>query len=81
MIDKYVWSKFGESLRFGKIIDEETWDNWCWVRVDWIDDKAFNKDRKLILSLRGNDEYSNWYRIDKLAFFNKEELLNKINKL
>jgi hypothetical protein len=23
MIDKYVWSKFGESLRFGKIIDEE----------------------------------------------------------
>jgi hypothetical protein len=81
MIDKYVWSKFGESLRFGKIIDEETWDNWCWVRVDWIDDKAFNKDRKLILSLRGNDEYSDWYRIDKLTFFNKEELLNKINKL
>jgi len=48
---------------------------------DWIDDKAFNKDRKLILSLRGNDEYSDWYRIDKLTFFNKEELLNKINKL
>ena len=34
MIDKYVWSKFGESLRFGKIIDEETWDNWRWDR-DW----------------------------------------------
>ena len=30
---------------------------------------------------RGYDKYSDWYRIDKVSFFDKVDFINKINKL
>ena len=82
MIGKNVWNRFGNScLRFGKIVEAKTCGNWVYARVDWIDDDEFEMDRQRVIEMRGYDKYSDWYRIDKLNFFDKESLVNTINKL
>ena len=82
MIGNTVWKKFGDHhLRFGKVAETKTCDGWAYVRVDWVDDGEFEMDRRRIIELRGYDKYSDWYRIDKVSFFDKEQLVTKINKL
>jgi len=82
MIGDTVWAKFGESeLRFGKIEERKMCNNWAYVRVNWVGDTALEMDRARVMELRGCDKYSDWYRIDKVSFFNKNELISKINKL
>ena len=79
---KTVWTNFADhSLRFGKVVVTKTCDDWAYVRVDWIDDAEFEMDRQRVINLRGYDKYSDWYRIDKVSFFDKEKLVTKINKL
>tara|TARA_R100001509_G_C4761607_1_gene179922 strand:- start:47 stop:298 length:252 start_codon:yes stop_codon:yes gene_type:complete len=81
-IGKNVWTKFGNTcLRFGKIVESKTCGKWLYARVDWIDDEGFEQDRKRVMDMRGYDKYSDWYRIDKLNFFDKESLVNTISKL
>ena len=82
MIGKNVWSKYGDHvLRFGKILEEKIENGWVFVRIGWVDDDAFNMDRQRLIRLRGEDFRSDWSRIDKVSFFEKEELVSKINKL
>lgn len=82
MIGNTVWNKFGDhELRFGKVTETKTCGGWSYVRVDWVGDEAFEMDRQRVINLRGYDKYSDWYRIDKISFFDKEELVSKINKL
>jgi hypothetical protein len=82
MIGNTVWIKFGDhQLRFGKVAETKTRGGWAYVRVDWVDDSAFELDRQRVLEMRGYDKYTDWYRIDKVSFFDKEELVTKINKL
>ena len=82
MIGNTVWKKFGDhGLRFGKVSETKACDGWAYVKVDWVDDGEFEMDRRRIIELRGYDKYSDWYRIDKVSFFDKEKLVTKINKL
>ena len=82
MIGNNVWKKFGNHiLRIGKVVEEKYCDKWKYVRIEWIDDEAFEMDRKRVIELRGYDKYSDWYRTDSVHSFNKEEITNKINKL
>lgn len=81
MIGKNVWTTFGRALRIGKITEKKIQNDWAFVRVNWIDDTDFEVDRQRVIKLRGYDKYSDWYRIDKVNFFNKDEIVNKINKL
>ena len=82
MIGKSVWNTFGDNtLRFGKVTEKKTCGGWVYAKVDWVDDKGFEQDRKRVMEMRGYDKYSDWYRIDKLHFFEKESLVNTINKL
>ena len=82
MMGKNVWSTYGEGcLRIGKIIEAEMRGRWCYVKVNWVDDHGFEMDRERLIQLRGVDSRSDWSRIDKVSFFKKEDLLNKINKL
>ena len=82
MIGNTVWTKFGDHhLRFGKVAETKTCGGWAYVRVDWVDDGAFEMDRQRVIELRGYDKYSDWYRVDKVSFFDKEKLITKINKL
>ena len=82
MIGNTVWTKFGDHhLRFGKVAETKTCGGWAYVRVDWVDDGTFEMDRQRLIELRGHDRYSDWYRIDKVSFFDKEKLVSKINKL
>jgi hypothetical protein len=82
MIGKTVWTKFGDHcLRFGKVVEERESNGWAEVRVDWVGDEAFEMDRQRVMELRGYDKFSNWYRVDQVSFFSKEELVKTINKL
>ena len=82
MIGKTVWAKFGNnSFRCGTVIEERMEDKWKFVRIDWIDDHGFEMDRQRLINLRGQDFRSDWSRVDKVHLFDKQEFLNKINKL
>ena len=82
MIGNTVWSKFGDHcLRFGKVVEEKIQNGWAYVRVDWVDDEAFEMDRQRVMELRGTDKYDDWVRVDKVSFFKKEGLINTVNKL
>ena len=82
MIGKTVWRTFGNTgLRFGTIVEEKQCDGWKYVRVNWVDDHGFEMDRQRLVNLRGEDFRSDWSRIDKVHVFDKQKILNKINKL
>ena len=102
MVGKRVWSKFGDhTLRFGKVVEEKIRNGWVFVKIDWIDDKAFEQACELVANLGGietnqTDAYITtnlrvvrtaaaaqkvWYRIDQVSFFEKNRLINTINKL
>lgn len=82
MIGNTVWSKFGDHcLRFGKVVEEKIQNGWVYVRVDWVDDEAFEMDRQRVMELRGTDKYDDWVRVDQVSFFKKEGLNNTFNKL
>ena len=81
-IGKTVWRKFGDSgFRCGTIVEEKMEGKWLFVRVDWVDDHEFQMARQRLIDLRGVDCRSDWDRIDKISVFDKEEIINKINKL
>ena len=82
MIGKTVWAKFGNNgFRCGTVIEEQICDDWKYVRVNWVDDHEFKMDRKRLIDLRGKDCRSMWNRIDEVNVFDKEAMINKINKL
>ena len=82
MIGNTVWSNFGDHcLRFGKVVEQKIQNGWAFVRVDWVDDEAFEMDRARVMEMRGYDRYDEWMRIDKVSFFKKQGLFNTINKL
>jgi hypothetical protein len=82
MIGNNVWSSFGDHcLRFGKVVEQKIQNGWAFVRVDWVDDEAFEMDRTRVMEMRGYDKYEDWIRIDKVSFFKKQGLINTINKL
>lgn len=82
MIGKLVWSSFGNSaLRMGKVVDEKVEDDWRFVKVDWVNDGEFQQDRERVIGLRGWDKYSDWYRIDSISVFEKQEVLDKLEQL
>jgi|TARA_A100000172_G_C2989993_1_gene92474 hypothetical protein len=80
-IGKKVWTKYGNAFRAGTVVEEKKCGDWLYVRVDWVDDRQFEMDRQRLLDLRGKDYRSDWSRIDHVNFFNKEEMINKINKV
>ncbi len=82
MIGKTVWTTFGNhSIRFGTVVEEGVCDAWTYVRVNWVDDDVFEMDRQRVIEMRGSDRYSDWYRIDKLSVFDKNELIKTVSKL
>ena len=81
MNGKSVWTVFGNSLRFGSVVESKECGDWTYVRVDWKNDSSFEMDRERVKELRGTDRYSDWYRVDKIGFFDKEALITTINKL
>jgi hypothetical protein len=82
MIGKTVWTIFGNhSIRFGTVVEEGVKGAWTYVRVNWVDDDAFEMDRQRVVQMRGSDRYSDWYRIDRISVFDKTELIKTVNKL
>ena len=80
-VGKFVYTLFGNSLRFGSVIEESNNENWKFVRVDWKDDEKFQNDRERVIQLRGYDKYSNWYRVDTVTVFDPELMIETIEKI
>ena len=82
MINRSVWATFGRTLRFGTVLEHKKENDWVFLKIDWKDDDNFNNDKQRLITLRGCDDcYSDWYRVDKINFFNKQDFINTINKL
>ena len=82
MIGKTVWTIFGDhNIRFGTVVAEDVCDAWTYVQVNWVDDESFEQDRERVFKMRGYDKYSDWYRIDRLSVFDKNDLIKTVNKL
>lgn len=81
-IGKTVWAKYGNTaFRCGIIAEEKMCGKWLYVKVNWIDDHEFKMDRQRLIDLRGADYRSDWDRIDKVHFFDKDKMIEKLNKL
>jgi len=76
-----IWAT--NSLRFGKIVEEKTKDNWKYVKVDWKDDEAFKMDVDRVIKYRNEkyDEENEWHRIDNVKVFNPSIMISTISKL
>ena len=82
MINKSVWATFGNTLRLGTVLEEKKENGWTFVKVDWKDDENFDYDKRRLEKLRNlTNHYSDWYRVDKINFFDKEKMINTISKL
>jgi hypothetical protein len=81
-IGKTVWAPYGNTgFRCGTILEEQICEKWLYVKVDWVDDHEFEMDRQRLIDLRGKDCRSDWRRIDKVKIFDKDKMIEKINKL
>ena len=86
-VGKQVYTLFGNnSLRFGTVVEEKMdkvggVHEWKFVRVDWVNDEAFEQDRQRVIQFRGYDKYSDWYRIDRIKVFEPSTIISTIKKL
>ena len=86
-VGKQVYTIFGNnSLRFGNVVEEKMdkvggVHEWKFVRVDWVNDEAFEQDRQRVIKFRGYDKYSDWYRIDRIKVFEPSRIIQSIKKL
>jgi len=71
-------------LRFGNITEEKTENRWKYVRVDWINDKAYEVSVKWKGQLR-NIEYPEanleWHRVDKIKIFEPHKMISTLAKV
>lgn len=79
-----VYQQWGNSLRFGRVTDEEIReDKWTYLMVDWIDNEHYEKIITQMLSFRndGYDPDTEWYRRDKVFNLNIEDTVASLYKL
>ena len=82
-IGKPVYLYRGKSLRFGIAIEKKQERNWNYYKVKWVDNEQHEEAINHMLKLR-SDEYDasfEWYRTDKINFFNPKNMIATINKL
>ncbi len=83
MLEKVVMNIWNGVPRFGRVIEERTENNWSFVKVDWVDDGAYQMDRQRVLSLRNEtkDDSYDWYRADKVKVINPSKLIKTLSEL
>ena len=83
MLEKIVMNVWGGIPRFGRVIEEKIENNWRYVKVNWVNDEAFEMDRARVLKLRNMkvDEKFDWYRSDKVRIINPSKLISTLSKL
>ena len=83
MLEKIVMNMWGGYPRFGRVIEEKTENNWRYIKVNWVNDGAFEMDRARVLKLRNmqKDEKYDWYRSDKVHIINPAELIATLSEL
>lgn len=83
MLEKIVMNVWGGIPRFGRVIEEKIENNWRYVKVNWVNDEAFEMDRARVLKLRNMkvDEKFDWYRSDKVRIINPSKLISTLSEL
>ena len=82
-IGQPVFLPWGETLRFGNIIEEKMEDRIRYVRVDWKNDEEHEarKEWDLKMSPANERRYGEWHKITNLFQFEPEKMLSTIRKL
>ena len=83
MLEKIVMNIWGGVPRFGRVIEEKIENNWRYVKVNWVNDEAFEMDHRRVLKLRNMkvDEKFDWYRSDKVRIINLSKLISTLSDL
>jgi len=84
MIDKNksVWSKFGGSLRFGNVKEEKIEKGWKFLKINWMDDEAYEASISWKSKMRGGRDFTKtWYRIDEVKVFTPAKMIGTLKKL
>jgi hypothetical protein len=82
-MSRSVYQIYGGMLRFGNVKEEKIENGWKFYKIDWVDDEAYNASVANKLFLR-REEYNpewDWYRTDKVNFFDPDEMISRINML
>ena len=75
-LGKAVAQKYGESLRFGVVVDQvRDTGGWSYVEIAWVNDEGFQAAQDEIL-----DHNKQFYRIDEVFFFDPSLIASSINK-
>jgi|TARA_R110000824_G_scaffold170181_2_gene347453 hypothetical protein len=76
-----VWAT--NALRFGNVVEEKIKDDWKYVLVDWKDDEAYEMDIQRVVELRNikYDKEQEWYRIDRVKFFDPLKMVETLGKV
>ena len=83
MLEKIVMNIWGGVPRFGRVIEEKIENNWRYVKVNWVNDEAFEMDHRRVLKLRNIKVYEkfDWYRSDKVRIINLSKLISTLSEL
>jgi hypothetical protein len=82
MLMKEVWTKYGKSIRIGKIVKTKIIKGWKYVQVIWASDDIYKSAEERKCELRNVPfEEKVWYRIDEVNFLNKERLSRQLAEL
>ena len=83
IIGQPVFLPWGETLRFGNIIEERMEENIRYVKVNWKNDEEFETAKAWDLEMSGDNarRYGEWHKITKLFQFERERFLSTIQKL
>jgi len=79
VINKTVFRVWGNTIIFGKVIEEKLVKDWKYIRANWSSDE----DRVAIdemLALRNDtfDDNKEWHRVDTLYKFDAKTMIKKI---
>jgi hypothetical protein len=81
IIGKTVWTVFGNTLRFGTVVDTRSDGGWLFVKCEWVQDEKYEKQVQMVCSLRRTERIEEWNRIDKIHEFDSEKLKEKLKEL
>ena len=82
MNSEFVWTAYGNVLRFGRITDSKEEGGWRFHKILWSNDTAYEAHTEWLQKLRPGENYEKeWYRVDEVHSFLPEQVMETILRL
>jgi len=73
-----VWSKFGNDIRIGTVLEEKIENGWRMYNIDWHMDELYEQSIRWKEKMRNETFNKIWYRADEVNPVNIDYLASKI---